>query len=135
MSVSELIEKGYIRFQPKIRFSEHEDLKSYIVITLDGFVPNPTNPQFRDCDILFFIVCHLDLWDLGDFRQRPFKIAGYIDGLLNETRMAGIGTLHFAGCQYSSYNENIGMHTLMYHAIHSTDDTLPDDKWLNGARE
>lgn len=134
MTVGELMDKGYIQIIPKVKFYEHEDVKSYIIITMDNFATNATNPQFRDCFVYFDIVCHTDTWDLGDFRQRPLKIAGYIDGLLNGARLAGIGTFNFASCNLSVLDENLSMYSLGFMAIHGTDDVLPDDKWLNGAR-
>ena len=36
-----------------------------------------------------------DYWDIGDFQLRPYKIAGYIDGLLNGAKLSGIGTFNF----------------------------------------
>ena len=40
----------------------------------------------------FDIICHTDYWNLGDYRLRPLKIAGYIDGILNKSKLTGIGT-------------------------------------------
>ena len=44
---------------PKIPFGEHEEVKSYILLEFDDFVPT-SNPEYRDCVISFTIVCHLD---------------------------------------------------------------------------
>ena len=59
-TVAKLVENGYITTTPKIRFPEHEEIKSYIVISFDDFTLNDTNPEFRDCTISFDIICHLD---------------------------------------------------------------------------
>lgn len=134
ISVSDLIAKGYIRFNPKLPFYEHEDVKSYIILNIDNFVTNATNPQFRDCTVYFYVICNSDCWDMGDFRERPFYIMGYIDGLLNNERLSGIGTFQFASAKEIVLNENLSGYALSFFAIHGTDDTLPDDKWLNGAR-
>lgn len=87
-----LRDNGYIVLEPKIKFKEHEDVKSYIILSFDNFVPNAKNPQFRDCTVNFDIICHTDYWDLGDYRMRPLKIAGIIDGILQNSRLTGIGT-------------------------------------------
>lgn len=134
ISVSELIQKGYIRFNPKVKFYEHEEVKSYIILSMDNFITNANNPQFRDCTVYFDVICHSDCWDMGDFRERPFYIMGYIDGLLNEARLSGIGTFQFAGANELVLDENLSGYTMGFLAIHGTDDILPDDKWLNGAR-
>ena len=128
MSLSRLIDDGYIKLVPKIKLPEHEEVKSYIILTFDSFVPNPTNPQFRNCLINFDIVCHTDYWDIGDYRLRPLKIAGYIDGLLNNTKLTGIGTIQFAGCSELILSENLSGYTLMYKTIHGSDDQIPDPK-------
>ena len=128
MSVSRMMDEGYIKLVPKIRLPEHEEIKSYIILTFDNFTPNPTNPEFRDCLVTFDIVCHTDYWDVGDYRVRPLKIVGYIDGLLNKTKLTGIGTLQFAGCNELILSEDLSGYTLTYKAIHGSDDQIPDPK-------
>ena len=103
-------------------------VKSYIILTFDNFTPNLTNPQFRDCLITFDIVCHTDYWNIGDYRIRPLKIAGYIDGLLNNTKLTGIGTIQFAGCNELILSQDLSGYTLMYRAVHGSDDQIPDPK-------
>jgi hypothetical protein len=89
-TLKELLDKEYIRLTPKVKLFEHEEVKAYIIITFESFVPSG-NPEFRDCIVTFEIVCHNDYWDIGNYRQRPFKIMGYIDGILNDTKLSGIG--------------------------------------------
>ena len=84
MNLSKLREEQYIRLEPKIKMSEHEEVKSYIIISFDNFLPTKTNsPYYRDCLVTFDIICHTDCWDIGNYQLRPVKIAGYIDGILN----------------------------------------------------
>ena len=123
-----LIQNGYIRLAPKIAMPEHEEVKSYILISFDNFTPNAANPEFRDCTITFDIICHTDYWDLGNFRQRPIKILGYIDGLLNNARLSGIGTLNFMGANQLILNEHLSGYTLMYRAIHGGDDLIEPEE-------
>ena len=122
--LSFLKENGYIRLVPKIRMPEHEEVKAYMIITMDNFTPNEENPWFRDCTITFDIICHNDYWDIGNYRLRPLKIAGYIDGLLNNHKLSGIGILNFMGCNELILNEDLGGYTLMYRAVHGYDDKL-----------
>ena len=125
MSLAKLRQQGYIKFEPKIKMPEHEQVKSYLLISFDNFRPNIRNPEFRDCSIHIDILCHTDYWDLGNFRIRPLKIAGYIDGILNKARLSGIGTFQFAGCNELVLDETLSGYTLTYSAIHGTDDILP----------
>jgi hypothetical protein len=124
-SVKQMKDEGYIRIVPKIEFSEHEEVKSYILISFDNFTPNEENPEFRDCTVHIDILCHTDCWDIGNFRIRPLKIAGYIDGLLNESKLSGIGTLNFLGCNELVLSSDLSGYSLMYRAVHGSDDIIP----------
>lgn len=124
MSLAKLRQEGYIALEPKIPFGEHEEVKSYIIISCDNFTPNETNPYYRDCTVTFDILCHTDYWDLGNYRIRPLKIAGYIDGILNKARLSGIGTFQFMGCNQLVLNETLSGYTLMYRAVHGNDDKI-----------
>lgn len=133
MSLSKMRKDGYIRLEPKLTRAEHEDVKTYILIGMDNFTVNYSNPEFRDCTVSFDILCHPDYWDIGDFRLRPLKIAGYIDGILNNSRLSGIGTFQFVGCNELVLDETLSGYTLMYRAVHHTDgdDKIPrNNSWL-----
>ena len=125
MKLKDLREEGYIRLEPKLKFNEHEEVKSYLILSLDNFTPNETNPEFRDCTVSFDIICHTDYWDIGNYRLRPIKIAGIIDGILNGSKLTGIGEFLFMGCNELILNEELSGYTLMFRAIHQTDG---DDK-------
>jgi hypothetical protein len=125
-SVKDLRDLGYIKLEPKIKMGENEEVKSYIMISFTNFTPNDTNPSFRDCTIMFDILCHTDYWDIGNYRTRPMKIAGYIDGLLNNCRLSGIGKLEFLGMNELVMNETLSGYCLMYRAIHGSDDFIPE---------
>lgn len=124
MSLAKLRQEGYIKLEPKIPLSEHEEVKSYIIVSCDNFTTNVTNPYYRDCTVTFDIICHTDYWDLGNYRVRPLKIAGYIDGILNKARLSGIGTFQFIGCNQLVLNETLSGYTLMYRAVHGNDDNI-----------
>lgn len=130
MSLSKLMKEGYVKLSPKIRLAEHEEVKSYIVITLNNFTPNMTNPDFRDCTITFDIICNKDEWDLDNYQVRPLKIAGYIDAVMNKARLSGIGILNFLGCTTLNLNEDLAGYTLGYRAIHMVDgdDIIPPEE-------
>lgn len=128
ISIADLQKEGYIRLTPKIKLGENEEVKSYIVISFDNFVPNATNPEFRDCVVMIDIICHTDYWDVGNFRLRPLKIAGYIDGILNGSRLSGIGKFQFMGCNEIVLNEELSGYCLMYAATHGSDDMIPEEE-------
>ena len=128
--LQKLMEEKYITLDPLVKLPEHEQVKSFIVLHFDNFTQNATNTEFRDSLICFDIVCHHDHWFLGNYRQRPFKILGIIDGIMNRSRLSGIGQLNFVGCSREILNENWSSFSLTYLAIHGSDDRIEvkDDK-------
>ena len=124
-----LIEEQYVNMDPLIKQPEHDQIKSFIGLHFDNFTPNGMNPEFRDSLIHINIICHHDYWDLGNFRQRPFKIMGYIDGILNKSKLTGIGQLNFVGASKVLMDENWSAFGLTYMAIHGSDDQIPADTY------
>lgn len=122
-SVKELMESKYITLVPKLKMKEHEEVKSYIIITFDNFSPTE-NPEYRDCVVSFDIICHTDYWDLGNYALRPLKIAGIIDGILDDCKLSGIGTFQFMGLNQLVLSEDLSGYTLMFEATHGNDDRL-----------
>lgn len=121
-SVSDLIDKQYIRTTPRLELNEHEDVQSYILLNFDNFTTNPVNNQFRDCIINFDIICHTKQWDLNDLRVRPLMIAGYIDGILNLGKLSGVGETVFLGCNELILDQNLAGYTLSYQVVHFSED-------------
>lgn len=128
MSLKNMFDEGYISMIPKIKFKEHEEVKTYLLISFDNFYNSVTNPYFRDCTVNFDIICHTDYWDIGDYQMRPLKIAGYIDGILNECKLSGIGTFNFLGCNQLIMNQDLSGYTLSYRAVHGNDDKLSPEE-------
>lgn len=135
-SVGRLIDQGYIRLNPKIPRGEHEEIKSYILVSFDNFEPSK-NPEFRNCTINFDVICYMDAWCLDDYKTRPLEICGYIDGILNSLsdknknigysigdniKLSGFGRYIFLGCNLSVLNEDISMYTISYRGLHFTED-------------
>ena len=97
---------------------------NYIVISFDNFIPNATNPEFRDNIIEFDIICHCDQWHLKDFQLRPYRIAAEIDSMLNQKRLTGIGKLEFIGANRIVLTDEFSGICLMYQAIHGEEDKI-----------
>lgn len=136
-SLGKMLEEGYIRLNPKISRGTHEEIKTYILVSLDGFTPNRSNPQYIDYNINFDIVCYNDAWVLNDYQIRPLMICGYIDGILNSLtatnkklvgshkpniKLSGIGEYQFIGCNEVVLNEDFSMYTLSYYGMHFNED-------------
>lgn len=120
-TIKDMKDGQYIKAVPKLSFGEHEEVKSYILLEFDDFVPTD-NPMYRDCVISFSIVCHLDYWEMDDYKLRPWEIAGYIDGILDNEHLSGIGTLQFIGASQLVLSEYLGGVVVRYLATHSKND-------------
>lgn len=127
MSLSELVKQGYVKTTPKIRLEENAEIKAYMIISFDNFLPS-SNPQFRDCTVHFDIVCHSDYWGMDNYQLRPLKIAGYIDGILNNAKLSGIGTFQFLGCTEIVLDENLSGYCLTFSAVHGSDDKIEESE-------
>ena len=123
--LARLIQEEYVKITPKIKQEEHEEMKSRLVLSFHDFTPNKTNHAFRDCVIAITIVCPADQSELGDYRLRPVKIMGYIDGILDQSKLSGIGTLNFLGADPLTLSEDWIGYVLTYEAIHGSDDRIP----------
>lgn len=134
-SLRDLIDKGYIRLNPKISRGTHQEVKSYIIISLDNFSPNYRNPQYRDYTVSFDIVCYNDTWVLNDYKTRPLMICGYIEGILKSLtssknaksydaniKLTGIGEYKLLGCKEVVLNEDLSMYTLSFRGTHFIED-------------
>lgn len=133
-SLAKLKEEEYIRLTPKLTFDEHEKVKSYIIITINNILPNAKNPQYRNCTLSFDVICHTDCQDLGDYRLRSLKICGYIDGLLNGTKLEGIGVLNYLGGTSLILDENLSGYSLMYQIIYSGEDIKDETKQIDAIK-
>lgn len=114
-----LINKN-IKMVPKLYIDDKT--LNYVIITFDNFIPNATNPEFRDNTIFFNIVCHYDQWVLQDFKLRPYRIAAEIDTMFNKQHLTGIGKLEFFGASQIVLNDEFAGISLMYRAVHGEED-------------
>lgn len=136
-SLADLMDKGYVRLNPKIMRGTHEEIKAYILVAFDNFSPNDVSPRFLDYTFHFDIICNNDAWVLDNLAVRPLMIAGYIDGLLrsmteqnkylwdnsdNQARikLTGIGEYELLGCNQVVLNEDFSMYSLAYRGMHFT---------------
>lgn len=123
-----------IKIVPKLEIDS--DVLNYLIVTFNDFIPNATNPEFRDNIITFDIICHIDQWQMKDFQLRPYLIAAEIDTMFNGKHLTGIGDLEFITTkQFGISSEFMGI-SVIYYAIHGGEDKKgmlnpADDKAYN----
>lgn len=121
VSIAKLKAEGYIKFTPTFPFEEFEESKSYLLMTFRDVAPS-TNPEYMNTSMEIMCITNFKNWELDNYAIRPWKMAGYVNGILNKARLSGIGTLQFAGASEFTWDENLGGVLLTYIATHSTDD-------------
>ena len=104
-----------IRVIPKLQVNE--DVQSYIIIGFDGFITNAKNPEYRDNIITFDVICHFDSWVMENYQLRPYLIMGEIDGMLNNSKLNGIGTVEFIGANQLLLSSDLAGFSLTYRVI------------------
>lgn len=136
-TLKDLIDKEYIRLNPRIQRGEHQEIKTYILINLDHYTQGQ-NPNYRDYTLDFDIVSvkERNVWVLNNYKIRPITIAGCIDGILNSVlnkngvnnglsptmKLTGIGRYEFLKCDLTVLNEDLSMYTLSYLGKHFSED-------------
>ena len=93
---------------------------SFIGISFDNFVPNIENPEHRDKVLIFDIIRNFDTWNLGDFKLRPYQIAGRLDILFDKQSLADTYTINFMGANSILMDEEIAGINLTYSVIYGT---------------
>lgn len=103
-------------------------LLNYVLIQFDNFIPNGTNPEFRDNMIEFDIICHYGQWEIKNMQLRPYRIAAEIDSMLDKKRLTGIGLVEFAGASQIILTDEFAGICLLYRVVHGEEDkkNLPD---------
>lgn len=109
-----------IRIVPKLTVDS--SVLNYIIIDFDNFIPNETNPEFRNNSIDFDIISHFDQWHLKDYQLRPYKIAAELDSMFNKKQFTGIGKLKFISAKKLTLNDEFGGISIRYAAIHGDED-------------
>ena len=112
---TELINKQ-ILIIPKI-WDEDVEKTSYITAIFDNFVVTMANEEFKIATIRFDIACPYEEWLLNDHTLRPYAIMQEIDSMFNESKMAGIGKVHFYSATPLTLTPWIGGYS-MYYKVH-----------------
>lgn len=120
-SIKKLKDEKYIQVVPRLPLEGYPETKSYIILEFDNVFPSG-NPEFTNKTISFDIICNLDQWELEDSQIRPWVIAGYIDGILNHSRLSGIGLLELMGAEQVVFSEDLGGVILRYTATNGRED-------------
>lgn len=120
--IKEMFSTKQISSVPRIKVDKNE--KTYLRLTYGTMTRNSSNPEYRDNTFGIDIISHYDIWDLGDFELRPYRIAGEIDSMLDGAHLTGIGQLEFITAAPYIYDEEFAGVSLTYLAIRGNEDKV-----------
>ena len=106
-----------IRVAPKLPYES--DQESVIIVSFDNFMTNGNNPEFRDNIILIDVFCPIETWIMDDYMLRPYKIMHEIDGMLNKTKLTGIGVVNFLSSNALILSEELAGFTMSYVVVNN----------------
>ena len=98
---------------PKV-YDDSTDKMSYITAIFDNFTVSALNPEFKVSTIRFDVACPYDEWLLNDHSLRPYLIMQELDMMFNESKLAGIGNLHFFRADNLVLTPWIGGYSMVY---------------------
>lgn len=114
-----------VRIVPKITDLDFTE-ESYLVIHFNEFMPNEENPEYRDKFLIFDIICNFDTWNMGDFKLRPYQIAGRLDMLFDKKGLSSSYSINFLNGEVLVIDDEIAGLTLAYNVIYNKDEDRID---------
>lgn len=110
-----------IKIVPKLQIDPN--IKNYLYITFENITVNDSNPEFRNNNIVFTIICHQEQLQLNDLKLRPYRIAAELDTMFNKKRLTGIGTVQFSvASNLTVMNDEFTGLSITYSTIHGGED-------------
>lgn len=109
------ISEECIKISPNIQIPPSK--RSMIMVTVDSIIPSD-NPKFVSYNLIFDVLCPVELWMMDDYMLRPFKIMHEIDQLFNNQKLTGIGTVQFMGAGLMPLGDYSG-YQMIYSVINS----------------
>jgi hypothetical protein len=107
-----LIKDNHLTLVPFI--PKEEEIKTYLIITFDNFVPTKTTQRAMDYVMTFDIVCHRELWTMNGSCPRPYLIMDELMKEFNMTKVDTWGAMRFQGATSLIMNENFMGFTMMF---------------------
>ena len=92
---------------------------SCISVQFNNFTKNGENPEYRDKMLIFNVLCGFDTWNMGDFKLRPYQIAGRLDVLFDKKPLANSYSIRFLTAQNTIVDDDVAGISLVYEVIYN----------------
>lgn len=121
--------KQSIKIVPKVEPSDLDEKGwSIIAIQFSQFTRNVENPAHRDKFLVFNIISNFDTVNMGDFKLRPYQIAGRLDVLFDNKSLVGTYTIQFLNADTITLDENTFGMSLVYEVTYTKASDRNDDE-------
>lgn len=118
-----------VKIVPKVTPEDVGD-EGYSIISMQftTFTKNASNPAHRDKFLVFNIISHYDNVNMGDFKLRPYQIAGRLDALFDKKSLAGTYSIEFLSADTITLDDDIFGMSLIYTVTYSEKSDRNDDE-------
>ena len=87
------------------------DVNTMISVQISDIVPMQQGLVYN---LVFDIVCNVEVWNLDGYIQRPYAIMNELDQLFANTKMKSLGPATFLGATSLKINEKLLGYTMMF---------------------
>lgn len=109
-----------IKIVPKVEPSDLDEKGwSIVAMQFSQFTRNVENPEHRDKFLVFNIISNFDTVNMGDFKLRPYQIAGRLDALFDNKSLVGTYTIQFLNADTITLDEDTFGMSLVYTVTYS----------------
>lgn len=125
-NLRKLKEDKYITLVPRITPNFNSEVQCFIIVTSNYITPTD-NPCFYSYVLNVYCMCQFDAWNLDNFQERPLKLAGIVNGLLDNEKLSNIGRLEWKNTTMLTVDSNVGGYVSSFLLIQGEDDVLVKD--------
>lgn len=104
--ILETVAQQHVKIVPSLKIPENEG--SYIIITFDNFVINPSNPEFMDNIIFMDVMSPIEAWVMDSYMLRPFRIKHELQREFSGKPLNGIGKMSFITSNILNLGDYVG---------------------------
>lgn len=104
-SLKRLKDDTYIVLNPGVKLENHDEAKVHVYFSFGNAVPSVTNPEYKVITLTVQVLCDLEIWELEDFKIRPWEITSMIVGILDKSKLSNVGSVEYIGSEQNLYTE------------------------------
>lgn len=125
-NLKKLKDDTYVVLNPGVNLENHDEAKVHVYFSFGNATPSAVNPEYKILTLTVQVLCDLEVWELDDFKIRPWEITSMIVGILDNAKLSNVGKVQYIGSEQSLYSEvhygDVVSSFLVY--VEKADDTI-----------